>query len=229
MTEAPVNASGGSPIGAVSAAFTGDAGQGQTQPQELAPEQDHSRYRQLRDAVQKELNTRVERTANDPELDAHAKDWKLGTLWDSAVSADAKVSEFYEKELADNVAKEEQRVYRIPSHLQDSVRSAYSQVVGEMDLASYEEGDSTERLERLYDRARRTGDKALQLACYHRAVELDIHWLRDEHLSTSPELSQAFEGYNLARAKLANWGDKEQNLIERLDGRRGLIKPPEVR
>jgi len=224
MTEAPTNASS-----AVSAQFAGDAQVGQTQTQELAPEQDHSRYRTLRDRLQQELNARVERTANDPELDNHERHWKLSSLWDSAVSADAKVSEFYEKELADNVSKEEQRVFRVPRDLQDSTRSAYQLVTGEMDLAGLEGDDPTERLERLYARARRTQDRALMLAAYHVAVERDIHWLRDEHLSTSPELSEAFEGYNLARQKLANWGDKEQNLIERLDGRRGLIKPPEVR
>jgi hypothetical protein len=225
-TNAPRGAAG------ISASFQGNASPGQAvgQTQELAPEQDHARYRQLRDKLQAELNQRSEKVAADPELDEHARDWKLNTLWDSALSADAKISELYERELEDTVAKEERKVYRIPKDLMDSTRSAYSQVTGEMEMAAYEEGDPTERLERLYNRALRTNDQALQLACYHVAVERDIHWLRDQHLETSPELSKDFENYTLARHKRADWNDKEENLIQRLDGRRGIVKPtPELR
>jgi hypothetical protein len=227
MTEASeaVNAA---TSGAGGAAFVGDAGP-QARPQELPPESDHQRYRQLRDKLQTELNQRVENVSNDEELDSHAKDWKLGALWDSAVSADAKLSEFYERELQDQVGEAERKVYRVPSHLQDSTRSSYQLVESEMDLAGLEGEDSHAKLEKTYSRAVRTGDKALQTACFHRSVELGIDWLRDKHLETSNELRQAFSDYTAAQRKLADWTDKEQNLVQRLQGLRGLVQPIEIK
>jgi len=240
MTEAPTNASGAAAVSsAVSAQFAGDAG-AQVQQQELPPEADHARYRQLRDKLQAELNERTEKISTNPETDNGTKHRTLSALWDQAMEADKKIGELYQKELEDNISEQEQKVFRIPPNLMDSVRSSYQMVTNELAYVGIEEGDSSagalgaieagrEKLEAMYERATRTRDKALQLAIFQYATEKGIHHLRDRHLETSKDLSRAWEGYTAARLKLADWTSREENLIQRLDGRRGIVKPPEVR
>ena len=221
--------------GAATARFTGgDAGPaaGQT---ELSPEQDHSRYRQLRDKLQAELNTRAEKMATDPDLDEGTRHRSLNDLWNAYTEGEMKIGQLYEKELQEAVETQEKRVFFTPRDLKDSVRSSYHMIEGEVDLAGMEgegfEGIQAghEKLEQMYDRASRTQDRALMLAIYQYAVERGLHSLRDRHLSNSPELSKAWEGFTAARMKLDNWNSREENLIQRLDGRRGIVKPPVIR
>jgi len=235
----PAEVSTPATAGGVSAQFAGAAspsqgvvqGQGQT-----PPEADHSRYQKIRDELQTELNTRAEKISTDPELDEGARHRSLNDLWNAYAEGEMKFGQLYEQELQGIVDEQEQKVFRTPPNLMDSVRSSYSMISNEVDFANIEEGEGfegiragNEKLEQLYDRATRTQDRALMLAVFHLATEKGIHGLRDRHLATSKDLSSAWESYTAARMKLANWTDREENLIQRLDGRRGLAKPPVIR
>src|SRR5215210_6315111 len=230
MTEAQTNASeatsaanaataGAATAGAATARFTADGAGPAVGPTELSPEQDHARYVRLRDELQTELNRRAEKISTDPETDQGYKHRALNDLWNAYTEGEMKIGQLYEKELEENVSEQEQKVFRVPKDLKDSVRSSYHMVTGEVELAGMEgegfEGiaASSEKLEQMYERAVRTQDRALMLAVYQFAVEKGIHHLRDRHLSTSPELSRAWEGFNLARRKLDDWNSREENLI----------------
>src|SRR5215211_2992961 len=230
MTE-PINALGAS-AQVASEAQVAQEQQAQGQGQQTPPEADHARYRQLRDRLQAEVNGVAEQISNDPSTDNGYKHRALSHLWNQAQEADRKISALYANELQDIVAEQEKKVFRVPKDLKDSVRSSYQMVTNEVDLAGLEEEGfegiqaGREKLEQLYERAARTQDKALMLAVYHYATEKGLHDLRDRHLATSGELARAWESYTAARKKQANWHDREENLIQRLDGRRGIVKPP---
>lgn len=204
------------------------------QPQ--APEADHSRYVQLRDKLQAEVDGKANAISGAQDLDVGAKHRALTDLWNQAVEAESNLSQLYAKELQEKIDRAERRVFHVPARLADSVRSAYQMASGEVEFASFtaDEGfeglaSSREKLTEIYDRAARTGDKALQLAVYHLATERGIHSLRDRHLSTSSELSKAWTDYTAARKKLDHWNNSEERMWGQLSGTRGLRKPPELR
>jgi|SRR5215207_1720221 len=239
MSEAQTSASEATTAGAATAKFAGGADRGSAgnqQTQELAPEQDHARYRQLRDKLQEELNQRAETISVDTELDEGTRHRSLNELWNKYSEGERMISQLYEKELQGIVDEQEQKVFRIPSNLMDSVRGAYQLVNNEVDLAGYEGGEGVEgiragneKLEAMYERAVRTRDRALQLACFQYATEKGLHDLRDRHLATSKDLSRAWESYTAARQKQDNWDNPQERLWQHLTGNRGLVKPATIR
>jgi hypothetical protein len=183
--------------------------------------------------LQQGLERRAELIRNDQTIDSTERRIQMQELWDKAVEARAQLTEIYERQLEEDSADIEKRVfYTIPSE-RDSVRSAYNDVYDRTALA-YESGDADgisharEELERLYERAERTGDSALLKAVFHIATERGEHALRDRYLATHPEKHKAWTDYVSTRQRLAHCKDPGERLWGSLTGSWMLSKPPEA-
>jgi len=180
--------------------------------------------------VQKGLDLRAEEVRQDRRLTRGEQRQQLTDLWARVSEGHASLLRTHEAILEDRAAEQERAVFYVSGTQQDSVRSAYNDVYDR--TSSSGDADSRiharEELERLWDRAVRTGDKALQTAVGHLAVERGMEGLRDKWLATSAERTEAWGRYAEARTKLANWQDPQARMWGNLTGRYALKKPPEA-
>ena len=85
-----------------------------------------------------------------------------------------------------------------------------------------------EELERLWDRARRTGDRALKQAVGHAALERGIAGIRDEYLASDKDAAMHFQKYTVARIRQDDWKSGTNRSLSAMAGYTSLAKPPEL-
>jgi hypothetical protein len=171
---------------------------------------------------------------SDESLDEGAKIRQIQYLWNEATEAKGVLEKRYEDQLSEQCAEAEQRVFHVIASERDSVRSAYGDVYdrvvpgldgGEVEGIQY----AREELQRLMERAVRTGDRALEHAVGQLAIERGVDAVRDSYLARSPEKTKAWEDYNAAAHKLANFRDPQECMWRNLTGASSLTRPPETR
>jgi hypothetical protein len=155
-------------------------------------------------------------------------------LWSKALQAQSEVYELYERDLEQTVTKREQSLFHVPQGMRDSVRSAYNDVYDrtQYSLTSGDREDleyARQEMERLWERAVRTGDRALQHAIGQLGLERGDEQVRGWYLNSSDEKRRAWERYVEAQSKAADFGSREGRLRLAVTGNLGLREPPEIR
>jgi hypothetical protein len=190
----------------------------------------HPEFEAMIQRVQKGLDLRAEEVRQDRRLTKAEGRKQITALWNRVSEGHASLLKTHEAILEDRAAEQERAVFYVSGTQQDSVRSAYNDLYDR--TGSSGDADSRiharEELERLWERAVRTGDKALMTAVGHLATERGMEPLRDAWLATSQERTEAWGRFTSARTKLANWQDPQARMWGNLTGRYALTKPPEA-
>jgi hypothetical protein len=226
MTESPINTFSAGVEVAAEAAGVGSFAE------ETPPEADHSLYWTHQKKAQEGYNQKAELVAQvqDPTERKRAAE----VLMDRAAEASEELEGWYTAQLQSEVDKYEKKLFFTIASERDSVRSAYSDILDRVSFAQMTgEGMGTEErneaLEEIYQRALRTGDRSLQKAAYHYALENGIASVRDRYLSGSEEKSAAWREYNIARRRLDNWQDPLEASGRRMTGYQGFARPSVLR
>jgi len=193
-------------------------------------EVEHPEFEAMNQRLQLALDAKVEQVRQDRRLDKGEQRQQIGDIWNRVSEYHATTFKAHEEILADRVGEQERAVFHVSGAQQDSVRAAYNDLYDRTSSSGDAEGvvHAREELERLWERAIRTGDKPLQTAVGHLAVERGMEPLREAWLATSQERTEAWGRYSEARAKLANWQDPQARMWGNLTGRYALKKPPEA-
>jgi tetratricopeptide (TPR) repeat protein len=203
--------------------------QGEEQ-QSTVQQVDHSELTGAVAKLQNELDRRVERVKADRRLDKTEQLMQIRETWDEASEVRARVMEAYEKQLEERSARAEHSLFHVIPANRDSVRQAYNDVYDRTQAlrkaGQFEE--AREELERLWERAIRTGDRALETAIGQLAIERGEEKLRDAYLARSPEKARAWQRYGEARTKLDHFNDPQQRFFGNIAGGFSLRKPPEA-
>jgi hypothetical protein len=193
---------------------------------------EHPEFEALNQKLQKAMDAKVEQVRADRRLTRPEQRQQITDIWNRVSEYHATTFKAHEELLADRAAEQERAVFYVSGAQQDSVRAAYNDVYDR--TGGFSSGDAEgvkharEELERFWERAVRTGDKALSDAVGHIAVERGIEGLRDGWLATSQERTEAWGRYAEARTKLAHWQDPQVRMMGHLTGRWSLAKPPEA-
>ena len=184
--------------------------------------------------IQNSLDARVQMIRDDAGIDPTEKRLRIREQWQKAEDVHRQVMDRYEAQLDETSAERERALFHVGTReMQDSVRSAYSDLYdrtiyglgsGETEGVAY----AREELERLWERALRTSDRALQVAVGHRATELGMAEIRDAWLATSEEKSKAWGRYVEARTKLDHFKNPQEVAWARMTRGWSLRKPEEA-
>ena len=183
--------------------------------------------------LQAKVDMKAEEIRTDASLDDGEKSRQIQHLYNEAKEAKQVFEKRYEQQLAEESAEAEKKVFHVIPSERDSVRAAYNEVYNATTLG-FESGDgegisyAREELERLAERAVRTGDTALAKAVFHVATERGEQSLRDRYLASHPEKQRAWEDYTAKRRKLADFQNPQERLWRNLTGSWALRKPPEA-
>ena len=204
---------------------------------EAAKEQQQITHPELEGAVRKiqnSLDARVQMIRDDAGIDPTEKRHRIREQWQKAEDLHRQVMDRYEAQLDETSAERERALFHVGTReLQDSVRGAYSDLYdrtiyglgsGETEGVAY----AREELERLWERALRTSDRALQVAVGHRATELGMAEIRDAWLATSKEKTNAWGRYVEARTKLAHFQNPQERAWAYMTRGWSLQKPEEA-
>jgi|SRR5215211_6625075 len=184
--------------------------------------------------IQNTLDARVKMIRDDRRLDKGEIRQQIREQWHKAEDVYQQVMAAYERQLEEDSAEKERGVFYVGGReLQDSVRSAYNDLYDrtELPLSSGETEGITyarEELERLWERALRTSDRALMTAVGHRATELGMAELRDAWLATSKEKTNAWGRYVAARQQLDHFKDPGGRFWGHMTRGWSLRKPEEA-
>jgi hypothetical protein len=128
------------------------------------------------------FDEKVAQIRNHPDLSDEAKRRYLAEAWEEAQSKDQEILASQEAAEQQEVEKLERDVFSVPMPLgattgekiatTQSYRDASFRVLDRLDATDVAERPQV--LEDLMERAHRTGDKVLELACYHEAVARGI-------------------------------------------------------
>jgi hypothetical protein len=202
--------------------------------QQAEPQIDHSELTNYVGQLQAELDQKIEQIKSDRRLDKSEQRLQISETWNRATEAHANLMTWYQGQLEERSAEQERRVFHIGTQqMQDSARSTYADLYHHTNLllsSGESEGITAaeEEMERLWERAARTGDKVLQLVVGHRAAEVGMEKLRDRWLQTSEEKTRAWQKYVEARQKLEHFKNPQERLWGQLTGGFALRKPPEA-
>jgi hypothetical protein len=194
---------------------------------------DHSLLTEAVAELQAKVDQGVELIKSDRRLDKTEIRQKITRLWERATDAHAALMKAYEQQL-EETADERLRslFYVIPSN-RDSVRQAYNDVYDRTQpgfMSGTGDGieSAREEMERLWERAIRTGDRALETAIGQLAIERGNEKLRDAYLSRSEEKTGQWQRYGEARTKLEHWQNPQERMWMRLTRAITLRKPEEA-
>jgi hypothetical protein len=202
-------------------------------PAEQAPTLEHPQFDKEISNLQAKIDLKAEEIRSDTSLEDGAKIRQIEQLWNEATEAKGVLEKRYEEKLSKQVAEAEKSVFHVITTERDSVRSAYSDVYDRV-VHSLDSGEvegiqyAREELERLMQRAVRTSDRALEQACGQLAIERGVDAVREDYLSRSPERAKAWEDYNMAAARLANFRDPQERMWRNLAGPSHLTRPAEL-
>ncbi len=193
-------------------------------------EVEHPEFEAMNAKLQQALDAKVEQVRADRRLDKGEQRAQITDVWNRVSDYHESTLKAHEELLADRAAEQERAVFYVFPPQQDSVRAAYNDLYDRTSSSGDAEGaaHAREELERLWERAVRTGDNALMTAVGHLATERGMEGLRRAWLATSQERTEAWGRYTEARTKLANWRDPQARMLGRLTGRWSLAKPPEA-
>jgi len=190
----------------------------------------HPEFEALIQKVQKGLDAKVEEVRQDRRLDKGEQRQQITDLWNRVSEYHASTFKAHEEILEERAADQERAVFYVFPPQQDSVRAAYNDLHDRTSSSGDAEGaaHAREELERLWERAVRTGDNALMTAVGHLATERGMEGLRRAWLATSQERTEAWGRYAEARTKLGDWQNPQARMWGNLTGRYTLKKPPEA-
>jgi hypothetical protein len=198
---------------------------------EQAP--DHSLLEGAIAQVQTGLDLKVQEIRDDRRLTPDEQRAKITDLWGRVSEAYPAVLKAYERTLSEDVEKAEQSLFYILPSNRASVRAAYNDTY-DRTVLGFESGDmegiqqAREELERIWQRAVRTGDRELQHAVGQLAIERGIDKLRDAYLQSSEEKSKFWGRFVEARKKLEHFQDPRERLHMNLTRPITLKKPEEA-
>ncbi len=198
-----------------------------------APQIDHSELTESVATIQNKLDEIVEKIKQDRRLDKNEQRARIQETWHRAAGAHAELMKVYEARLEERSAQAEHSLFYVIPDNRDSVRSAYNDLY-DRTTPGFLSGDpegieyAREEMERLWERALRTGDRALETAIGQLAIERGDERMREAYLSRSKEKSQAWERYVGARQKLEHFRNPQERFWGNLTGSWGLRKPPEA-
>ena len=182
--------------------------------------------------IQRQLNQEVERIRGYADLTEEAKRRQIAEVYEKARTAHEEAVEAREREVRERVSRTERAVFA-PSYpyaasdvekaqIRAAQRAAYNDVHSA--VASSEDPSYTDtELERLLERAERTGDPELATAVYHVATERGARKVADSYLASRPQERRRWEEYVAAR--------QEAESVDRVFGRAmsyGLARPAEL-
>jgi hypothetical protein len=187
--------------------------------------------------LQAKIDMKAEEIRQNTSLDEGAKSRQMQQLWNEAMEAKGVLERRYEQQLSEQVAEAEQKVFHVTASERDSLRAAYADVYDRV-IPGLDSGEpegiqyAREELDRLMKRAVRTGDRPLEHAAGQLAIERGIDAVRDSYLARSPEKTRAWDEYNTAARRLANFTDPQERMWRNLTSAAGLkrpsLKPPEA-
>lgn len=184
----------------------------------------HPEYENAVLKVQRALEERCEQARRDPTLAPAERQDTIRWNWNQATETYRHLREAYERQLEADVEQKENALFKVDHHLRSDVRSAYELVYR---AASGPGEQAREELQRYADRARRTGDRALEIAVGHLSIERGVAELRDPFLAASRERQKAWEEYNHARKKQDSFGKLRLSIAT--GTRSALVMPAELR
>jgi hypothetical protein len=195
---------------------------------------DHPELRKGFKKLQAHLDERVAKIREDRRLDKGEQQQQLQAEWNRAMEYRGQMMKAYEDHLEEDSAERERSLFSVIPANRDSVRQAYNDLY-DRTTPGYLSGDpegiehARNEMERLWERAIRTGDRALETAIGQLAMERGEEKLRDAYLARSPEKTKAWQRYGEARTKLDNFKDPKEHLWGNLTQGWTLSKPPELR
>jgi hypothetical protein len=163
------------------------------------------------------LDLKVQEIRDDRRLTPEEQRAKITDLWNRVSEAYPQVIKNYERMLSENVETAEKSLFYITPANRQSFRSAYNDAY-DRTAPGFDSGDmegiqqAHEELERLWQRAVRTGDRELRHAVGQIAIERGMDNLRDVYLATSKEKSQAWGRFTEARKKQEHFNDPTERL-----------------
>jgi hypothetical protein len=199
--------------------------------QEQAP--DHSLLEGAIAQVQTGLDLKVQEVRDDRRLTRDEQRAKITDLWNRVSEGYPEILKNYEQVLEEDVQKAEQSLFYILPSNRASVRAAYNDTY-DRTVLGFESGDmegiqqAREELERIWQRAVRTGDRELQHAVGQLAIERGIDKLRDAYLQSSEEKSKFWGRFVEARKKQEHFNDPRERLHMTLTRPITLKKPEEA-
>jgi molecular chaperone GrpE (heat shock protein) len=202
----------------------------QTEAQQV----DHSFLEDAIAQLQGGLDLKVQEVRDDRRLTKEEQRAKITDLWNRASAAYPEILKSYERKLREDVDEREQSLFHVPLSLRDSVRAAYSDardrteapfMSGEADGVEY----AREELRRLFGRAVKTGDRALETALGQLAIERGgPEEVVTSYLGRSEEKTAQAQRLAEARQKLAHWQDPQERNWMRITRAITLVKPEEA-
>jgi hypothetical protein len=191
--------------------------------QRAAANVSHSDFHRVRQQLQSSLEGVVENISNDESLPAAERGMQLREAWQRAQNKYSEILTGYREHLEGISLEAEKQVFYIGPSRRDSVRAAYDDLRGRLEmLDAYEEDYQAARdeLSRVMDRAELTSDETLSTAAYHLALERGVFPIQDLYLASRPQKRAVYERYARAKTNL--------DSVEQLMLMPGLIKPSEV-
>lgn len=181
-------------------------------------------------ALQGKVDQAVELVKSDRRLDKTEQSQKLQQVWKGATAAHAELMQVYDARLEERSNEAERGLFSVIPSRQDSVRQAYNDLY-DRTTPGFASGDlegiehAREEMERMWERAIRTGDRALETAIGQLAIERGDVKLRDAYLGRSKEKAGAWERYVAVRRQLEHFRNPQERMWANLTGRWYLKKP----
>jgi hypothetical protein len=146
-----------------------------------------------------QLQETLSKIRSNADLSESAKQRYADEASREASERHAEIVDDYERQSAEALAQSEQAVFALsyPHTLTASEKAEFRSAYRE---ASFRTLDlEPEQLERVLARARRTGDRALELACYHESVDRGLFSIAEEYRERNPDAKTAWERYAATR------------------------------
>ncbi len=171
-----------------------------------------------------DFDRKLARIRSNPDLNDQAKRRMLQEAYDEAARKHRELIEKEEGGTSEKLARLEKSVFGISYPVgvvtgvdKERIRQSYR------DASFRISGMKPEELERILERAERTGDRQLAKAAYHEATERGIRHVADSYLKDRTEERKQWEEYTAARVEA-------ESVEKLLFGARayGPTKPPEL-
>ncbi len=182
--------------------------------------------------IKRDLDKKLAQIRSHPDYSEQAKQRYIAEAYEKAEAEYRQAIEDQEREIRERVDKAEREVFGFsyPFTATDEEkagvrlahRAAYNDVYYAT-LLSDSPQEADEELERLLQRAERTGDPELATAVYHVATEKGARRVADRYLESRPKEKQRWDKYVEARAEAEN---RERALGHAMGFK--LMKPPEL-
>lgn len=184
--------------------------------------------------IQEDLDRKVEQIRANQDLSAEAKRRYIAEAYEKAAADYREAVEAQERELQERIHGTERSVFetRYPMAATDTEkaqiraarRGAYDAVYFAVAGAGADgPAHAREELERILERAERTGDPELATAVYNVATERGVREVADAYLSARPQEKRRWEEYVEARQE----AEDLNRVMDQAMGY-GLMKPPEL-